>query len=224
MIFFSNKTRPYHLGPYPMERLARDPDVLGLELGLPRSVRPPVEINEAVAFARSIEKYHQIFHNLRDGERAAAKAPVPDDLARRMVDIKGAAYFLNASQVAISKLTESCWLDDATPLDHSYSIVALVKYPRVPENGSLACSWVEDTVAQAAEFRAYEIAISVANHIQLMGYSAVAHDKLHGDVDLERLTVMAGLGVRSGDKITNCQRICHWRPVPPPKPKALLIG
>jgi len=186
-----------------MERLARDPDILTMELGMPRSARPTVGINEAAGFASSIEKYHRIFHNLRDDERAAAKAPVPDDLARRMVDIKGAAYFLNASQVAISKLTDSCWLEDAMPLDHGHAIVALVKYPRVPENGSLACSWVKDTVAQAAEFRAYEIAISVANHIQLMGYSAVAHDKPYGDVDLERLTVMAGLGIRSGDKILN---------------------
>jgi reductive dehalogenase len=36
-----------------------------------------------------------------------------------------------------------------------------------------------------------------------MGFSAVAHDKRHGDVDLERLTVMAGLGVRDGEQILN---------------------
>jgi len=151
-----------------MERLARDPGILEREIAMPRSARPPVGTKRAAGFAKSIENYHQIFHNLRDDERVSAKAPVPDDLKRRMVDIKGSAYFLNASQVGICALTESCWLDGAMPLEHGQAIVALVKYPRVPENGSLACSWVEDTVAEAAEFRAYEIAISVANHIQLM--------------------------------------------------------
>ena len=203
MIFLSNESRLYHLGPYPLERLARDPDILGPEIDLPKSIRPTVDKKQVAGFSESIAKYHQIFHSLRDDEPAAAKAPVPDDLHRRMIDIKGSAYFLNASQVAICRLTESCWLSDATPQSHSHAVVVLVEHSRVPENGSLARSWVADSVAEAAEFRAYEIAISIANHIQLMVYSAVAHDGQHGDVDLERLTVMAGLGVRSCDRILN---------------------
>jgi len=203
MIFFSNKSRLYHLGPYPLERLARDPEILGQEIDLPKSIRPTVDTKQVDGFSESIAKYHQIFHSLRDDDPVAARAPVPDDLHRRMIDIKGSAYFLNASQVAICSLADSCWLDDARPQDHGLAVVVLVEHSRVPENGSLARSWVADSVAEAAEFRAYEIAISIANHIQLMGYSAVAHDGRHGDVDLERLTVMAGLGVRSGDRILN---------------------
>jgi ferredoxin len=203
MIFFSNKSRPYHLGPYPLERLARGPDILARETELPRIARPSVDARDADGYGNAIAKYHQIFHDLRDDERVPIKAPVPDDLQRRMIDIKGSAYFLNASQVAICRLTDSCWLSDTTPGSHSHAVVVLVEHSRVSENGSLAHSWVADSVVDTAEFRAYEIAISVANHIQLMGYSAVAHDSQHGDVDLDRLTVMAGLGVRSGDKILN---------------------
>ncbi|MDH4073709.1 MAG: Fe-S protein, partial [Gammaproteobacteria bacterium] len=59
------------------------------------------------------------------------------------------------------------------------------------------------SVASVAEFRAYEIAISVANHIQAMGFSAIAHDARHGDVDLDRLTVLSGLGVRAGNGVLN---------------------
>ena len=203
MIFFPKKTRSYHLGPYPMERIARDKNILEHETGARRIARPSVEDNDKNGFARSIEDYHQIFHNLRHAEGASAKAPVPDDLHRRMIDIKGSAYFLNASQVGICSLTDSCWLSNVTPLQHSHAIVALVKYPRAPENGTLASSWVAETVAAAADFRAYEIAISVASHIRMMGYSASAHDSRHGDVDLERLTVMAGLGVRVAGEIVN---------------------
>jgi len=203
MIFFSNKSRPYHLGLYPLERLARDPDIIASEIETPRVNRTLIDMKARQGFGRSIEKYHQVFHQLRNDEPAKAKAPVPEDLNRRMIDIKGSAYFLNASQVAICSLTESCWLFGATPLNHCHAIVVLVEHSRIPENGSLAHSWVSESVTEAAEFRAYEIAISVANHVQLMGYSAIAHDMRHGDVDLDRLTVLAGLGVRAGRRILN---------------------
>ena len=203
MIFISNKSRRYHLGPYPLERLARNSEILDRELETPRMIRPPAAQTPAGGFGETIEKYHQIFHALRDDEPVAAKAPVPDDLGRRMVDIKGSAYFLNASQVSICNLAASCWLSDAAPLDHSHAVVILVEYSRMPEEGTLANSWVEGARVRAAELRAYEIAISIANHIQMMGYSAVAHDARHGDVDLERLTVMSGLGVRADHRVLN---------------------
>jgi len=203
MILFSNKSRPYHLGPFPLERIRRNPQILVAEAARPRVSRKPAEHGADGSFAAAIGKYQQIFHALRDDNPAAAVAPVPDDLARRMIDIKGSAYFLNASQVAICGLDEACWYADSDSLPHSHAVIIVVELGRTPEKGSLAHSWVRDSVRQTAEFRAYEIAISVANHIQNMGFSAVAHDGQHGDVDLDRLTVMAGLGIRSGDKVIN---------------------
>jgi hypothetical protein len=203
MIFFSNKSRPYHLGPYPLERIARNPSILDREINLPKANRPQVAGTVEAGFGESVEKYHQIFHELRDNQPVTAKAPVPDDLERRMIDIKGSGYFLNASQIGICEIADSCWLEDNAPSDHSHAVVVLVEYPRAPENGTLANSWVEDVVAEIAEFRAYEVAISVANHILLMGFRAQAHDIRHGTVDLERLTVMSGLGVRTDSGIIN---------------------
>ncbi len=203
MFFFSNKSRPYHFGPYPLERVARDPDILQAETERPRTSRPEPADRISGHFPEAVGKYHEIFHSLRDDKPAPVEAPVPSDLGRRMIDLKGAAYFLNASQVAICELMESCWLDDATPLAHSHAVVIIVKLPRTPEEGSLARSWVDNSVRALAEFRAYEVAISVANHIQNMGFSAVAHDLRSGDVDLDRLAVMAGLGTRSGEQVLN---------------------
>jgi reductive dehalogenase len=203
MIFFSNKSRPYHLGPYPLERLNRDTSVYDYEAALPRIARATKTTAGIDGIATSLEKYHDIFHGLRDDEPVAARAPVPDDLHRRMIDIKGSAYFLNASQVGICRLSESCWYTDSSPLEHDFAIVVLVEHSRVPENGTLANSWVQSCVDQAASFRAYEIAISIANHIQQMGYSGVAHDDVGGDVDRDRLSVMAGLCVRSDGKVVN---------------------
>jgi len=203
MILSSNKSRPYHLGPYPLERLRRNPEILHAEAGLPRQARQPMPEGRTGEFGATLEKYHQIFHSLRADDPAAARAPVPDDLSRRMVDVKGAAYFLNASQVGICELTENCWLENSEALAHTHAVVILAELGRTPEDGTLAKSWVGDSVRDVARFRAYEVAISVANHIQKMGFSAVAHDFRSGDVDIERLTVMSGLGVRTGDAILN---------------------
>ena len=99
MIFFSNKARPYHLGPYPLERVAREPGIAAREAANPKTPRPAVSPPRTDGYGAAVEKYHQIFHSLRDDVPAPAKAPVPDDLERRMIDVKGSAYFLNASQV-----------------------------------------------------------------------------------------------------------------------------
>lgn len=203
MIFFSNKSRPYHLGPYPLERIARDASILDRETALPKVAARPDPKPVEPGFGDALEKYRRIFDALRDHEPAPAKAPVPDDLERRMIDVKGAGYFLNASQIGICEIAESCWLEDSTPSGHSHAIVVLVEYPRNPESGTLANSWVGDVIGETAEFRAYEIAISIANHIQQMGFEAQAHDSRHGDVDLGRLTVMSGLGVRTDRGIVN---------------------
>ena len=203
MIFFSNRARPYHLGPYPLERIERRADIKEDEVSRPATKRDRLPAHGADTFGQAVHKYHEIFHSLRTDDRAAAEAPVPDNLERRMIDLKGAAYFLNASMVGACAMPESAWLADAEKLPHGHAIVVLVEHGRTPENGSLANSWIAGSVDAMAEFRAYEIAISVANHIQMMGFSAVAHDSRAGDVDLERLAVLAGLAYRSGDRVVN---------------------
>jgi ferredoxin len=203
MILFSNKARPYHLGPFPLERLARDAGLLEDEINATRRSRREAGAFADGAFAAAVDKYHGIFHSLRADDPAPARAPVPDDLARRAVDLKGAAYFLNASQVGICELPESCWLAGAEPLAHSHAVVVVVELPRTPEDGTLARSWVDGSLEAMAGFRAYEIGISVANQVQKMGFSAIAHDARFGDVDLERLAVMAGLCYRAGDRVLN---------------------
>ncbi len=203
MIFFSNKSRPYHLGPVPLERIKRDPAVREQELQRPLQARGEFQPETDSDFATAVDKYHEIFHALRAEEVAPGKAPVPDDLSRRAIDVKGAAYFLNASQVGITELADACWLDGTTPLAHSHAVVILIEHGRLPEEGSLAKTWVDSSIEATAGFRAYEIAISIASHIQKMGFSALAHDARRGDVDLDRLTVLSGLGVRGNPGIAN---------------------
>ena len=204
MIFFGNKDRPFDLGPYPLERLPRDESVIGQESARPqlsRPARPAVDDKNPLAI--SLDKYHDIFRGLGTVDPERPRAPVPDDLARRATDIKGAIYFLDASQAGICVMPASAWYADAEGAAHKYAIVIMQAHGRVPEPENLAFPWARGQEQAAADFRSYEIAIAIAQHIQFMGFKSKAHDRATGDVDLDRLTVLAGLGLRSGDGVDN---------------------
>ena len=203
MIFRSNKNRPFHYGYYPLERLRRDEWVVEREALAPRN-EPPAATNDAASgYAAALEKYHAIFKQFCNGPVAAAKAPVPEDLERRSVDVKGAGYFLDAGQLGICELTESCWYRGATPQAHTHGIAVLVEYSRLPEPGNRARAWLQGSIHATAQLRAFEVAVGIANHIRAMGFNATAYDDRNELVDIDRLTVLAGLGVRVGGQVLN---------------------
>jgi hypothetical protein len=81
--------------------------------------------------------------------------------------------------------------------------VIVVRPGRTPEVGNIAHEWASGHEIAAAELRAIEIAVAVSEHIQWMGFNAKAHDHQLGDVDINRLSVMAGVMVRDGEKLLN---------------------
>jgi reductive dehalogenase len=203
MIFFSNKNRPFHFGPYPLERLARDEKVAEIERKASRDSKPDNKEPVNTRYAEALGTYHEIFREFCKGDPAPAKAPVPDDLDKRMIDIKGAGYFLDASQVGICELSESCWYEGVTPENHTHAVIVMVEYSRLPEENNLAHNWLKNSMHETAEMRAFEIAIGIANHIRMMGFNAIGYDDENGQLDVDRLTVLSGLGVRQSDKVIN---------------------
>jgi len=110
-----SKDRPYHLGLFPLETLARDDSIAERE-----AARPPRPLAETASgsdglLADAARHYRQLFVKYADGPVAPQQAPVPNELARRSIDIKGAAYFLDASQVGICEIPRSAWLAGAEP-------------------------------------------------------------------------------------------------------------
>jgi len=204
LIFTSRKNRRFELGPYPLERLSHDKSIYAIEAAKPKVLRPAprTKVNENT-FSRAIEKYKGFFADLGVVDPLPNRAPVPDDLALRTKDIKGAAYFLDAAQVGICKMDGNSWYEGAATLDHDFAIVIVVRPGRTPEVDNIAYDWANGNEMAAAELRALEIAIAVSEHIQWMGFSAKAHDSEIGNVDIDRLSVMAGLTVRDGEKLTN---------------------
>ena len=97
------RNRPVHLGPYALETLPTDPAQAAIELRRPLVRQAP--LNDSPNTLGSVAAdYLALFMEYRDGETAAATAPVPDDLERRATDIKGLAYFFDADHAGISPL------------------------------------------------------------------------------------------------------------------------
>lgn len=82
-----SQNRPFHYGPFPLETLSRDDGILARETARPRRAPPPAAAPED-PLGRAALRYRELFARFRDGPVAPARAPVPDDLSRRAVDIK----------------------------------------------------------------------------------------------------------------------------------------
>ena len=110
MILWGNTKRPFDLGPYPLERLPRDPKIIDTEAARPPIERPLVEpVQSNNPLSNSLEVYHEIYRGLGHVKSSWPKAPVPDSLERRTQDIKGAVYFLDASQCGICEIPVNAW-------------------------------------------------------------------------------------------------------------------
>ncbi len=207
MIFHArSRRRPAHLGPFPLETLPRDPSVAIVEsaraepLFSPRDA-PAKPQNDALT--RIAREYTEIYARFATGPSARARAPVPEDLERRTVDVKGLAYFLDAAHVGICAIpataraagTETDALDTA--------VVLVIEHAELPEPDNLARGWVEPAVAALAEMRAAEVAAVVAGHIRHMGFAARCHLPGKSEVDLDRLAVLAGVLVRERGRVVS---------------------
>ena len=193
-----SKNRPYHLGPFPLETLARDDTVIERETARP--ARAADHDNAAGGMLGGITRhYRDLFAGFADGPVAPQQAPLPDDLVRRAADIKGAAYFLDASQVGICRIPATAWLAGVERPAHDHAIVILVEWPPAPEADNAACDWVEPARGAVADMRAGEIAVCIGGHVRNMGFPARAHFDGHTLVDVGRLAVLAGLAVRDAD-------------------------
>ena len=204
-MLFSTRSerRPYHLGTYPLETLPRDESIIQAESGRPRVGAPRYSAVPGNLLAATLRDYLGIFVENAVSERAAGKAPIPDDPHRRMIDVKGYSYFMNASQVGICRMPPNAWAEGEKPADHHHAIVLALEHGRVPEEGNPARAWIESAVAEAADARIGGIAVCLAGHIQQLGFAATAHVMDDGSVDAGRLAVLAGLFVRDGERLRN---------------------
>lgn len=111
MKLFSYKSRPVHLGPYPLERLPRTslvPDLSGLPPMQPLSF---ADETNPESLSNAMARFIGMFDTIRDGAVAKLKAEIPDDPVERSDHLKAASYYFDASQAAICEISPDDFLD-----------------------------------------------------------------------------------------------------------------
>ena len=196
------KSRSVHLGPYPLEVLPRDASQVDAEARR-QLIKQAALTESGTAVGQAAGRYLALFMDYRDGIVAPQKAPVPDDLERRAVDMKGLAYFFDADHVGICQLTANAGLVESDAPDHGFAIIIGVRHGRLPEPGNPAREWLMGAEHEVAEMRAAEIAVTVAGYVRQLGYPAIAHVESATAVDLQRLAILGGIAVRTDGGIVS---------------------
>ena len=100
MQLFSDRHRPVHLGPFPLETLRRGrmPDLSQVPLTEPLSFRRP---EAPASIVNAMGEYQAMMDAIRDGLVNRTRADIPTDPAERANHLKAFGYFSDASQVGI---------------------------------------------------------------------------------------------------------------------------
>ncbi|MGX9356859.1 reductive dehalogenase [Roseobacteraceae bacterium S113] len=110
MKLFSDARRPTHLGPYPLERLARGP-MPDLDAVPPMSKLNFHRPEDPSSIINAMNEYQAMMDAIRDGLVNKAQADAPLDLEERANHLKGFGYFSDASMVGIGPVPPSALLD-----------------------------------------------------------------------------------------------------------------
>ncbi len=100
MRLFSYRDRPVHLGPYPLERFARQdtaPDLSALPTMEPLSFDDP----DPASLKHAMARYAAMFDLVRDGAVNPQRGEVTADPAERARHLKAAGYYFDASMMAV---------------------------------------------------------------------------------------------------------------------------
>ncbi len=95
--------------------------------------------------------------------------------------------------VIMADLKDSMQAAPSSIAGHTHSIVIAIEHMRDPERGEPGSDWILDAQDHRASLLATENAIVLANYLRLLGFGAKAHTPASSDVDLNRLSVAAGL-------------------------------
>ncbi|KPA23365.1 3-chloro-4-hydroxyphenylacetate reductive dehalogenase precursor [Shimia sp. SK013] len=110
--FFSDKARPVHLGPYPLERLARGslPDFAQVPLDTALSFARPEQPESIV---NAMGEFQAMMDALRDGFVNSEQSEVPADPQERANHMKAFGYFNDTSMVGVGPVPVEAILSES---------------------------------------------------------------------------------------------------------------
>jgi len=109
----SYRSRPMHLGPFPLEKLRRQAalDLSDLPPQTDLSFRRPTDPRSIV---NAMQDYQAMLDATRDGMVKREIAEIPNDLTERANHLKAFGYYCDASMVGTCEIPAQAWLE--TPL------------------------------------------------------------------------------------------------------------
>ncbi|MGH1354580.1 MAG: reductive dehalogenase [Thalassovita sp.] len=144
---FSDRNRPVHMGPYPLEKLVRlhgDRAPSDAPPDSPLSFHRP-QTPESIVNAMG--EYQAMLDAIRDGFVNKTRAGVPTDPTARAQHLKAFGYFSNASMVGVCRLPASAVLDTPT---HNPDVQRLAQELRTRQTKTLA-SGIDVIMAELRE-------------------------------------------------------------------------
>jgi len=108
----SYASRPMHLGPYPLEKLARVNRAAGLADLAPMrglSFRRP---EDPLSIVNAMQEYQAMLDATREGLVKRERAMIPEDPAERANHLKSFGYYCDAAQVGICEIPATAFLGE----------------------------------------------------------------------------------------------------------------
>jgi hypothetical protein len=187
---YSNRDRPFDLGPLPAERLPRDAAAPILDARQQADKLPAGP--ESIASA--LPEYRELFAKYLDGDVARGRAPVPDDVLKRAQNLKASAYFLDVTLAGTCRIETGDWIAKDHPA-HTHAFVFLIEFGRETNKGEAGDDWIRGTNAARTDLRCAEIAVVMAGYVRALGWSARGHVAGDTQVSIERLAQRAGVAM-----------------------------
>jgi len=110
MRLFSTKDRPFHLGPYPLERLKRVSALPDLDAVPPAQPLDFRRLETPHSLVNAMGEYQAMMDVIRGGPVNPVKAAAPQDVQERARHMKSFGYFQDASMMGICALPQSAIL------------------------------------------------------------------------------------------------------------------
>ncbi len=227
------KTREFHMGAYPFERLKRV-EAPTTFIDEPRVPRFP---KRADFFARAVfgDMGKEMQNNakggfyvlksaigaaarralgalllLQSGEARGPIAPTVRDPKRNALNVKAASYFMATDAVGLSRCPEWAYYSHDAAGNvmrpyHKNAISMLYDQGHETFEGASGDDWISVAQSMRAYLRFSLLGGIIAEQIRRLGYSARAHTVLDGDVLQPPLLLLSGLGEvsRIGEVILN---------------------
>ncbi len=184
---FSNRHRHFDMGDLPTELIARDVGAPEPKAASPKDqyLAGPNSLNDALG------TYQTLFEQYLDGERANARAPLPEDLSIRSKNLKASAYFLDATLAGVCAVDTTDFVKSS--LKHTHALIFLIEFSREPRSDESGASWIHGSNKARTDARATEVAVVLAGYVRALGYSARGHVAGNTLLNLEVLSQRAGI-------------------------------